>query len=128
MARLTAVGTVTLLLVTLAGAVGCVLRYLMEYLVRRRSPSSRPWATVTANVLGSGIAGFVAYCFVNFSGVHLRSVLLTGFCGGLTTFSSAFAVPAVMHREHHWRYSLTLVLTTPLLCTGAFVLGTALAH
>jgi hypothetical protein len=42
--------------------------------------------------------------------------------------SSAFAIPAVMQREHHWRYSLTLVLTTPLLSAGAFVVGTSFAH
>jgi CrcB protein len=118
----------TLLFVTVAGAFGCVIRFLMEYVVRRRHPTSRPWATVLANVVGTGIAGYVAYCLVSVSDVQWRSVLLTGFCGGLTTFSSAFAIPAVMQREHHWRYSLTLVLTTPLLSAGAFVVGTSFAH
>ncbi len=118
----------TLLFVTVAGAFGCVIRFLMEYVVRRRHPTSRPWATVLANVVGTGIAGYVAYRLVSVSDVQWRSVLLTGFCGGLTTFSSAFAIPAVMQREHHWRYSLTLVLTTPLLCAGAFVVGTSFAH
>jgi CrcB protein len=118
----------TLLFVTVAGAFGCVIRFLMEYVVRRRHPTSRPWATVLANVVGTGIAGYVAYRLVSVSDVQWRSVLLTGFCGGLTTFSSAFAIPAVMQREHHWRYSLTLVLTTPLLSAGAFVVGTSFAH
>jgi CrcB protein len=118
----------TLLFVTVAGAFGCVIRFLMEYVVRRRHPTSRPWATVLANVVGTGIAGYVAYRLASVSDVQWRSVLLTGFCGGLTTFSSAFAIPAVMQREHHWRYSLTLVLTTPLLSAGAFVVGTSFAH
>ena len=128
MARFKALVAVTLLFVTLAGSVGCVVRYLMEYVVRRSHPTSRPWATVLANAVGTGIAGYVAYRFVSVSEVQWRSVLLTGFCGGLTTFSSAFAIPAMMQREHHWRYSLTLVLTTPLLCAGAFVIGTSIAH
>jgi CrcB protein len=118
----------TLLLVVLAGALGCVLRYWGEYLVRRRHPTRRPWATVAANVIGTGIAGWVAYRLVNATDAHVRSIILTGFCGGLTTFSSAFAIPAILQREHHIGYSITLVLATPILCALAFVVGMSLAH
>ena len=41
----------TLLLVCVAGAMGCVVRYTFEYLVRRNHPTSRPWATVAANAI-----------------------------------------------------------------------------
>ena len=109
-------------------ALGCVVRYLAEYAVRRHHPTIRPWATVAANVLGCGIAGFVAYHFVGALDVHLREVAITGFCGGLTTFSSAFAIPAILLREHHWGYSVTLIVATPLLCAGFFLLGMTLAH
>lgn len=118
----------TLLLVTIAGAVGCVVRYLFEFSVRRHHPTMRPWATFGANVLGTGIAGYVVYRFVAIGDVHLRSILVTGFCGGLTTFSSAFAIPAILQREHHWGYSVTLVVATPVICTMAFFGGIALAH
>jgi fluoride ion exporter CrcB/FEX len=59
---------------------------------------------------------------------QLRDVVITGFCGGLTTFSSAFAIPAILQREHHWGYSVTLIVTTPILCAGLFAVGMALAH
>ena len=118
----------TLALVTMTGALGCVVRFLMEYAVRRHHPTQRPWATVAANVVGTAVAGWVAYRFVASSDAHLRSILLTGFCGGLTTFSSALAIPALLLREHHWRYAVTLVATTPLLCAGGFALGMSLAH
>ena len=119
---------VTLVFVSLAGAFGCVVRYLFEYSVRRHHPTLRPWATVAANTLGTAITGYVAYRLLALGDAHLRSVILTGFCGGLTTFSSAFAVPAILQREHHWGYSVALVVTTPLLCSAAFVAGVALAH
>jgi CrcB protein len=119
---------VTLFLVTLTGAFGCVVRFLMEYVVRRHHPTKRPWATVAANAIGSGIAGWAAYRLVSFGDLQLRTIILTGFCGGLTTFSSAIAIPALLQREHHWGYAASLVVTTPLLCGGAFVLGTTLAH
>ncbi|MGH3732913.1 MAG: fluoride efflux transporter FluC [Acidimicrobiales bacterium] len=118
----------TLFLVSLFGSVGCLVRYLGEYLVRRHHPISRPWATVTANAIGCGIAGFIAYHFTGSLDAHLRDIVITGFCGGLTTFSSAFAIPAILQREHHWGYSATLITTTPLLCFGLFAAGTSLGH
>jgi fluoride exporter len=118
----------TLVLVSMFGAVGCVVRYVFEYLVRRNHPTSRPWATVAANALGTGIAGYAAYRLVGSSDVQIRTIVLTGFCGGLTTFSSALAVPAILQREHHWGYAAALITSTPLVCAGMFVLGMSLAH
>ncbi len=118
----------TLFLISLVGAGGCLVRYLMEYAVRRHHPTNRPWATVAANALGCGIAGYCAYRLVGSADQHVRDIVITGFCGGLTTFSSAFAIPAILQREHHWGFSLALVTTTPLACAGLFLLGTSLAH
>lgn len=117
----------TTLYVTLAGALGCVVRYLGEYAVRRHHPARRPWATVAANGLGCAVAGWTAYHLLAATDTQLRTVMLTGFCGGLTTFSSAFAIPAILQREHHWGYAAALVVTTPLLCAGAFALGMSFA-
>jgi CrcB protein len=118
----------TLLAVCLAGAVGCVVRYLAEYAVRRHHPTLRPWATAGANALGCLVAGWGAYQLVAASDATWRTVVLTGFCGGLTTFSSALAIPAILQREHHWGYAASLVVATPLLCAGAFAVGMALAR
>jgi fluoride exporter len=118
----------TLLLISLAGALGCCVRYVFEYLVRRHHPVSRPWATVAANALGTGIAGYATYRLVGSADAHIRSIVLTGFCGGMTTFSSALAIPVILQREHDWRYSALLVTTTPLLCAGLFAVGMSLAH
>jgi CrcB protein len=118
----------TLFLISLVGAGGCLVRYLMEYAVRRHHPTNRPWATVAANALGCGVAGYVVYRLIGRADAHVRDIVSTGFCGGLTTFSSAFAIPAILQREHHWGFSLALVTTTPLACAGLFLLGMSLAH
>ncbi|MCU1362384.1 MAG: camphor resistance protein CrcB [Acidimicrobiaceae bacterium] len=118
----------TLFLISLVGGGGCLVRYLMEYAVRRHHPTNRPWATVLANALGCGVAGYGAYRLVGSADAHVRDIVITGFCGGLTTFSSAFAIPAILQREHHWGFSLALVTTTPLACAGLFLLGMSLAH
>ncbi len=118
----------TLLFISLFGALGCCVRYVFEYVVRRKHPTSRPWATVAANALGTGVAGYAAYRLIGTTDAQLRSIVLTGFCGGLTTFSSALAVPVILQREHHRGYSIALITITPLLCSGMFVLGMSLAH
>ena len=118
----------TLLFVTVAGAVGCVLRYLMEYAVRRHHPAMRPWGTVAAYALGCAVAGWCVYRLTSPLDTHWHAVVLTGFCGGLTTFSSAFAVPAILAKEHHWGYSTAIVVSTPLVCGLFFAGGAALAH
>ena len=128
MARTGQARSMTLFLTSLVGAGGCLVRYLMEYAVRLRHPTSRPWATVAANALGCGIAGYFAYRLVGSADAHVREIVLTGLCGGLTTFSSAFAIPAILQREHHWGFSLALVSTTPLACAALFLLGMSLAH
>ena len=118
----------TTLYVSLAGALGALVRFLGEYAVRRHHPTRRPWATVAANVVGCTFAGWISYRLVLPFDATLHAVLLTGFCGGLTTFSSAFAIPAILQREHHWGYAASLVVATPLLCGAGFALGAALAH
>jgi CrcB protein len=114
--------------VTLAGALGCVVRFLFEYVVRMHHPTKRPWATAFANALGCGIAGWGAYRLVGTVDMDARAILLTGFCGGLTTFSSAFAIPVLLVREHHWGFSASLIIATPLFCAGFFAFGMAIAH
>jgi CrcB protein len=116
------------ILVAVAGAGGCVVRFLGEYVVRRHNPTLRPWATVAANAVGCGIAGLATYRLIGHADAHVKSVIITGFCGGLTTFSSALAIPAILQRQHHWGYSVALVLTAPPLCGIFFVLGMSLAH
>ena len=116
----------TLLLIAVAGAFGAAVRFVMEYLVRRHHPTRRPWATVAANVLGAFVAGWIVYRLSGPADAHLHEIWLTGFCGGLTTFSSAFAIPALVQREHHWGYAAAVVIATPVLSGLAFALGMSL--
>lgn len=77
---------INILAVGIGGAIGSILRYLVSLLVK----FPFPWATLIVNIAGSAILGFlVASSF--FSGDDkspIRLMLLVGFCGGFTTFST----------------------------------------
>ena len=73
------------------GFFGTCLRYLSGKLFHWLPPASAfPWSTLTVNVVGSLLIGI----FYGLADRHnmltpaMNVFLITGFCGGLTTFSS----------------------------------------
>lgn len=76
--------------VALAGALGAVLRFMVDSEFKRRYPSAFPWGTGFINVSGSLVIGLMAGAVMFQSGASdLQAVIGTGFCGGYTTFSTA---------------------------------------
>lgn len=73
--------------IIVAGAGGSVLRYLTS---RTFASNERfPWAVLTVNVVGSALAGTLAgLAHIGTIDPTWEIVLLTGLCGGLTTFST----------------------------------------
>jgi CrcB protein len=75
--------------VALGGAVGTLARYLVGLWVTPLFPGL-PVGTLIVNVVGSLVIGFVMFLALERAAISpsLRAALATGFCGGLTTFSS----------------------------------------
>ena len=74
-----------LLLVALGGGLGSVCRYLVSRMVE----SSFPWGTFAVNILGSLLIGLlVALVGKGIVSNEIKLLLVTGFCGGFTTFST----------------------------------------
>lgn len=79
----------TVALVLIGGAVGAPLRYLTDLFVQARHDSVMPWGTLTVNVAGSFILGVVASAVAHAEApAWLLTLLGTGLCGALTTFST----------------------------------------
>lgn len=79
----------TLLLVFLGGAVGAPVRYLTDRLVQRLHDSVFPWGTLTVNLVGSLVLGLLLGARDDVGLPPTAVTLLgTGFCGALTTFST----------------------------------------
>ena len=74
-----------LLLVALGGAVGSVGRYL----VSKWLEGSFPWGTLTVNTVGCLLIGFLTGLVTKGALTpEMKLLLVTGFCGGFTTFST----------------------------------------
>jgi fluoride exporter len=79
----------TVVLVLIGGAVGAPLRYLTDLFVQSRHDSVFPWGTLTVNVVGSLILGGIAGAVTSQGApVWVLTLVGTGFCGALTTFST----------------------------------------
>ena len=81
---------VKLLLVFVGGGLGSVARFLVSLFVPkvRLSLCSIPLSTLCVNVLGCLAIGFLAACLASQPAERAKLLLVTGFCGGFTTFST----------------------------------------
>lgn len=80
----------TLLYIALGGGLGSVLRYLTSLVMNKYCTSVFPYATFVTNVLGCLLIGlFFGYLEKQQAiSQDLKFFLITGFCGGYTTFST----------------------------------------
>jgi CrcB protein len=79
-----------LLLIGLSGGVGSMARFLCQKWFSEHYPNHFPWGTFLVNMTGCFLIGILwAATFRPFAGQEVwKLVLLTGFCGGFTTFSA----------------------------------------
>ena len=78
-----------MLLVAVGSGLGGVLRYLVPCWIC--AAKGFPWATLTANVVGSLLIGLISGLLARHGGSSaesIRAFAVVGFCGGFTTFST----------------------------------------
>lgn len=80
------------LIVALGGALGTMARFGASGLIAAGFGETFPWGTMIVNVTGCFLIGFFATLTAPdgrlFVGGTTRQFVMTGFCGGYTTFSS----------------------------------------
>lgn len=105
----------TLFIIAIGGGLGSVLRYLTTLLVNKYFESSFPIATFLTNIFGCLLIGLFFGVFEkqNTISQDLKFFLITGICGGYTTFS-AFSLENVQLLQ-------TNQLIIPFLYMGASV-------
>ncbi|MBO0873515.1 MAG: fluoride efflux transporter CrcB [Pseudonocardia sp.] len=111
----------TVAFVAIGAAFGAPLRYLIDRAVQTRHHTRFPWGTFTVNVLGSFILGLVAGAVA--PGTVVDSIVGTGFCGALTTYSTfSYETLRLLERRAH-ATALANVAASIVVGLGASALG-----
>ena len=79
-----------ILWVGIGGAVGSICRYLTQKAFLKLFPHAFPWGTFAVNIAGCFLIGLLFGMANRLDHVSpaFRLLLMTGFCGGFTTFSA----------------------------------------
>lgn len=113
----------TLLLVLLGGAVGAPARYLTDRALRERAPLG----TLVVNVAGSVLLG-VLIGAGDALPVAVKTLLGTGFCGALTTYSTLSIETLRLVEEGRARRAVAYVAASLVLGLAAAAGGFAAAR
>jgi CrcB protein len=116
------------LAVLLGSALGGVARFFLSGLIGSQFGEAFPWGTVLVNITGSFVIGFVAGLSAPGGRVALspamRLFLMTGVCGGYTTFSAFSLQTFTLLGDGHWGKAGANVVGS----VGACVLATWLGY
>ena len=114
----------TVLMVVLGAAVGAPLRYLTDRFVQARQTSPFPFGTLIVNLVASLVLGFVTALAASGDAAQPVVTLLgTGFCGGLSTYST-YAFETLRELESgRRRIAVANVVVSVLIGLGAAALG-----
>ncbi len=106
--------------VVTGSAIGGALRCFLSGLVASHFGETFPWGTLFVNVTGSFVIGFFATLTAPdgrlFASAAARQFVMTGICGGYTTFSSFSLQTLNLARDDQWLYASANVVASSGLC------------
>ncbi len=120
----------TILIIGFGGFMGTIFRYLTSVYFLKNYPSSFiPYGTFAVNFLGCLAIGMMHGIFERFHilSPQWRLFLLTGICGGYTTFSTFAYENILMLQQAKYISFAVYSIGTLLLCLLAIAVGLALA-
>ena len=118
------------LAISVAAILGANLRYVLSRVAAREFGPIFPYGTLIINALGSFIVGlFVIWTTERvLVDPRWRLLVVVGFCGSFTTFSS-YAFESMSYFEQgQWGLMAANILSNNLLCLGAALAGMAAAR
>ena len=116
--------------IAVGGAIGAVSRFLVSTQVYAWAGRGFPYGTLAVNVLGSLLMGFLAIWLLERSAADpvWRGVVLVGFLGAFTTFSTFSMETLVLIESGEVLRAMVNVLLSVFTCLAAVWLGVMLAR
>ena len=118
------------ILICLGAIVGANLRYLISRDTARWLGPVFPYGTMFINIAGSFIVGFFMIWTTERMLVdpRWRLLVVVGFCGGFTTFSSYAYESMAYFEQGQWMLMATNIVGNNLLCLLGALAGMGLAR
>jgi CrcB protein len=112
-------------MICVAGALGTAVRYGVALAAPKVLGAAFPYGTLIVNVGGSFILAVLMGLSLHSAAISpaVRLTLGTGFCGGLTTYSTFNYETLQLLQEKAWLVAATNVTVTLVSCMGAAFLG-----
>lgn len=119
-----------LLAIALVGALGTLARYALGGFVQRALGIAFPWGTVTINLLGCFAFGavFAAAQERALIGPEMRTIILVGFMGAFTTFSTFVAESGQMLADRELLLGFGNISLQVIAGLAVFFLGLSLGR
>jgi len=119
-----------LVAIAAGGALGALLRYWVSTAVQERTGTVFPYGTLTVNVVGSLLIGFLYIWLIErlAVGPAVRAFMLIGVLGAFTTFSTFSMETLNLMESGQLGRALVNVLASVIVCIGAAGLGVLAAR
>jgi CrcB protein len=110
--------------IAVGGALGALSRYGVNALCLQWFKGPFHAGTLVVNVIGGFLIGFLAvFLGAEHATFRARLFLVTGFLGGLTTFSAYSVESFKLLHEQHFLAALINILANNILAIGACAMG-----
>ena len=101
----------------IGGGLGCVTRYGVSKWILTMPEHQFPWATLISNAVSVIIMGTALGFFaVKMENETLRSLIIVGFCGGFSTFSTFSLETLELFRKGNYIFAAGNIVLSVTLC------------